>query len=85
MLGKQLAILLQICSSICNSPTIVCVISCCLWCTFLLRSKGVILNISSFSGMFPVPLLTIYSATKVNKVLVTHVRVRMNFEYQKRA
>ncbi|XP_024414508.2 very-long-chain 3-oxoacyl-CoA reductase [Desmodus rotundus] len=28
------------------------------------RSKGVILNISSFSGMFPVPLLTIYSATK---------------------
>ncbi|XP_054580616.1 very-long-chain 3-oxoacyl-CoA reductase [Eptesicus fuscus] len=28
------------------------------------RSKGVILNISSASGMFPVPLLTIYSATK---------------------
>uniref|UniRef100_G1NYW8 Very-long-chain 3-oxoacyl-CoA reductase n=2 Tax=Myotis TaxID=9434 RepID=G1NYW8_MYOLU len=28
------------------------------------RSKGVILNISSASGMGPVPLLTIYSATK---------------------
>lgn len=28
------------------------------------RSKGVILNISSASGMNPVPLLTIYSATK---------------------
>ncbi|XP_008585625.1 PREDICTED: estradiol 17-beta-dehydrogenase 12 [Galeopterus variegatus] len=28
------------------------------------RSKGVILNISSASGMFAVPLLTIYSATK---------------------
>uniref|UniRef100_A0A3Q2Z0H9 3-ketoacyl-CoA reductase n=1 Tax=Hippocampus comes TaxID=109280 RepID=A0A3Q2Z0H9_HIPCM len=29
-----------------------------------LQSKGVILNISSASGMYPVPLLTIYSATK---------------------
>uniref|UniRef100_A0A8C6DQH5 Very-long-chain 3-oxoacyl-CoA reductase n=1 Tax=Moschus moschiferus TaxID=68415 RepID=A0A8C6DQH5_MOSMO len=28
------------------------------------RSKGVILNISSASGMYPTPLLTIYSATK---------------------
>ncbi|XP_062404625.1 very-long-chain 3-oxoacyl-CoA reductase-B [Sardina pilchardus] len=28
------------------------------------RSKGVILNISSASGMYPVPLLTIYSASK---------------------
>ncbi|KAM9816155.1 very-long-chain 3-oxoacyl-CoA reductase-A [Syngnathus typhle] len=28
------------------------------------RSKGIILNISSASGMYPVPLLTIYSATK---------------------
>ncbi|KAM8813708.1 very-long-chain 3-oxoacyl-CoA reductase [Rhynchonycteris naso] len=28
------------------------------------RSKGAILNISSASGMFPVPLLTVYSATK---------------------
>uniref|UniRef100_A0A673U574 Very-long-chain 3-oxoacyl-CoA reductase n=1 Tax=Suricata suricatta TaxID=37032 RepID=A0A673U574_SURSU len=28
------------------------------------RSKGAILNISSASGMFPVPLLAIYSATK---------------------
>uniref|UniRef100_A0A8C5VXE6 Very-long-chain 3-oxoacyl-CoA reductase n=1 Tax=Microcebus murinus TaxID=30608 RepID=A0A8C5VXE6_MICMU len=28
------------------------------------RSKGVILNISSASGVLPVPLLTIYSATK---------------------
>ncbi|XP_037694649.1 very-long-chain 3-oxoacyl-CoA reductase [Choloepus didactylus] len=28
------------------------------------RSKGVILNISSASGMYPFPLMTIYSATK---------------------
>ncbi|XP_049635750.1 very-long-chain 3-oxoacyl-CoA reductase [Suncus etruscus] len=28
------------------------------------RSKGVILNISSGSGVYPVPMLTIYSATK---------------------
>ncbi|XP_037378328.1 very-long-chain 3-oxoacyl-CoA reductase [Talpa occidentalis] len=28
------------------------------------RSKGAILNISSVSGMYPVPLLSIYSATK---------------------
>ncbi|CAG01042.1 unnamed protein product, partial [Tetraodon nigroviridis] len=28
------------------------------------RSRGVILNISSASGMYPVPLLTVYSATK---------------------
>lgn len=32
---------------------------------FSLRSKGVVLNISSASGMYPVPLLTVYSATKV--------------------
>lgn len=32
--------------------------------TMVDRSKGVILNISSASGMYPVPLLTIYSATK---------------------
>lgn len=29
------------------------------------RKRGAILNISSASGMYPVPLLTIYSATKV--------------------
>ncbi|XP_061578341.1 very-long-chain 3-oxoacyl-CoA reductase-A-like [Cololabis saira] len=28
------------------------------------RSSGVVLNISSASGMYPVPLLTVYSATK---------------------
>ncbi|KAM8940313.1 very-long-chain 3-oxoacyl-CoA reductase [Pelodytes ibericus] len=28
------------------------------------RSKGIILNISSASGMYPVPLLSVYSATK---------------------
>uniref|UniRef100_A0A3B4T3S3 3-ketoacyl-CoA reductase n=1 Tax=Seriola dumerili TaxID=41447 RepID=A0A3B4T3S3_SERDU len=33
-------------------------------CRVFLRSKGVILNISSASGMYPVPLLTVYSATK---------------------
>uniref|UniRef100_A0A3B4A113 3-ketoacyl-CoA reductase n=1 Tax=Periophthalmus magnuspinnatus TaxID=409849 RepID=A0A3B4A113_9GOBI len=32
--------------------------------SFVFRSKGVILNISSASGMYPVPLLTVYSATK---------------------
>uniref|UniRef100_A0A672G2A8 Very-long-chain 3-oxoacyl-CoA reductase-B-like n=1 Tax=Salarias fasciatus TaxID=181472 RepID=A0A672G2A8_SALFA len=31
---------------------------------FLSRKKGAILNISSASGMYPVPLLTIYSASK---------------------
>uniref|UniRef100_A0A8B9JPU1 Hydroxysteroid (17-beta) dehydrogenase 12b n=1 Tax=Astyanax mexicanus TaxID=7994 RepID=A0A8B9JPU1_ASTMX len=31
---------------------------------FVLRSKGVILNISSASGMYPVPLLTLYSSSK---------------------
>lgn len=29
------------------------------------RKKGAILNISSGSGMYPVPLLTVYSASKV--------------------
>ncbi|XP_034541574.1 very-long-chain 3-oxoacyl-CoA reductase-A [Notolabrus celidotus] len=28
------------------------------------RSKGIVLNISSASGMYPVPLLTVYSSTK---------------------
>lgn len=32
------------------------------------RKKGAILNISSASGMYPVPLLTVYSASKVNAV-----------------
>ncbi|KAK1789798.1 hypothetical protein P4O66_015675, partial [Electrophorus voltai] len=30
------------------------------------RAKGVVLNISSASGMYPVPLLTVYSATKAS-------------------
>uniref|UniRef100_A0A3B5KV07 Hydroxysteroid (20-beta) dehydrogenase 2 n=1 Tax=Xiphophorus couchianus TaxID=32473 RepID=A0A3B5KV07_9TELE len=34
-------------------------------CQVRILSKGVILNISSASGMYPVPLLTVYSATKV--------------------
>uniref|UniRef100_A0A3Q2QW76 3-ketoacyl-CoA reductase n=1 Tax=Fundulus heteroclitus TaxID=8078 RepID=A0A3Q2QW76_FUNHE len=33
-------------------------------CQVRILSKGVILNISSASGMYPVPLLTVYSATK---------------------
>ncbi|XP_014398783.1 PREDICTED: very-long-chain 3-oxoacyl-CoA reductase isoform X1 [Myotis brandtii] len=37
------------------------------------RSKGVILNISSASGMGPVPLLTIYSATKVNSTICIYI------------
>uniref|UniRef100_A0A4W4GLU3 3-ketoacyl-CoA reductase n=1 Tax=Electrophorus electricus TaxID=8005 RepID=A0A4W4GLU3_ELEEL len=32
--------------------------------TLCFRAKGVVLNISSASGMYPVPLLTVYSATK---------------------
>ncbi|KAK3510160.1 hypothetical protein QTP70_026752 [Hemibagrus guttatus] len=30
------------------------------------RSKGVILNVASASGMYPVPLLTLYSSSKAN-------------------
>ncbi|NXD59338.1 DHB12 reductase, partial [Corvus moneduloides] len=33
-------------------------------CLLPFRSKGVILNISSATGMYPSPLLTLYSATK---------------------
>ncbi|NWY66598.1 DHB12 reductase, partial [Erithacus rubecula] len=33
-------------------------------CLFPFRSKGIILNIASASGMCPTPLLTLYSATK---------------------
>ncbi|MEE6499005.1 hypothetical protein FKM82_003278 [Ascaphus truei] len=40
------------------------------------RSKGVILNISSASGMYPVPLLTVYSATK--SVLPFFVATKMS-------
>uniref|UniRef100_A0A4W5LR93 3-ketoacyl-CoA reductase n=1 Tax=Hucho hucho TaxID=62062 RepID=A0A4W5LR93_9TELE len=32
--------------------------------SFLEQSKGVVLNISSASGMYPVPLLTVYSSSK---------------------
>ena len=46
------------------------------------RSKGVILNISSATGMYPVPLLTIYSATKVNSFLVNGVRRRIKNSFQ---
>uniref|UniRef100_A0A3Q3BTX0 Hydroxysteroid (17-beta) dehydrogenase 12b n=1 Tax=Haplochromis burtoni TaxID=8153 RepID=A0A3Q3BTX0_HAPBU len=34
-------------------------------CLAVFRKKGAILNISSASGMYPVPLLTVYSASKV--------------------
>uniref|UniRef100_A0A3B3QDP3 3-ketoacyl-CoA reductase n=1 Tax=Paramormyrops kingsleyae TaxID=1676925 RepID=A0A3B3QDP3_9TELE len=34
------------------------------WVCFCFRSRGVVLNISSASGMYPIPLLTVYSATK---------------------
>ncbi|NXA34453.1 DHB12 reductase, partial [Eudromia elegans] len=37
---------------------------CMLTSSLLFRSKGVILNISSAAGMYPTPLLTLYSATK---------------------
>ncbi|TRY54835.1 hypothetical protein DNTS_001800 [Danionella cerebrum] len=36
------------------------------------RTKGVILNISSASGMFPVPLLTVYSSTKASICTMFH-------------
>ncbi|XP_063045242.1 very-long-chain 3-oxoacyl-CoA reductase-B [Engraulis encrasicolus] len=45
------------------------------------RSKGVILNISSASGMYPVPLLTIYSATKA---FVDFFSRGLNAEYKKK-
>lgn len=41
------------------------------------RSKGVILNISSASGMYPVPLLTVYSATKVRLFMTSHQTVHV--------
>uniref|UniRef100_A0A4W5LRB1 3-ketoacyl-CoA reductase n=1 Tax=Hucho hucho TaxID=62062 RepID=A0A4W5LRB1_9TELE len=34
------------------------------FCFVCFRSKGVVLNISSASGMYPVPLLTVYSSSK---------------------
>ncbi|XP_065148047.1 very-long-chain 3-oxoacyl-CoA reductase-A [Paramisgurnus dabryanus] len=43
------------------------------------RAKGVILNISSASGMFPVPLLTIYSSTKA---FVDFFSRALNAEYK---
>lgn len=44
----------------------------------IFRSKGVILNISSASGMYPVPLLTVYSATKVRAFMtVAHQTVHV--------
>ncbi|KAI5100407.1 very-long-chain 3-oxoacyl-CoA reductase-A [Silurus meridionalis] len=41
------------------------------------RAKGVILNISSASGMYPVPLLTVYSSTKASSVLPFFVATKM--------
>lgn len=32
------------------------------------RSKGVILNVASASGMYPVPLLTLYSSSKASSL-----------------
>ncbi|XP_037360046.1 very-long-chain 3-oxoacyl-CoA reductase-like [Talpa occidentalis] len=43
------------------------------------RSKGAILNISSVSGMYPVPQLTIYSATKA---FVDFFSQRLHEEYK---
>jgi 17beta-estradiol 17-dehydrogenase / very-long-chain 3-oxoacyl-CoA reductase len=33
------------------------------------RGKGVIINISSLSAVIPAPMLTVYAASKVNKLL----------------
>lgn len=44
---------------------------------FTFRSKGVILNISSAAGMYPTPLLTLYSATKVNILLYAEIKCQM--------
>lgn len=38
------------------------------------RSKGIILNISSATGMCPSPLLTLYSATKVSVPFHTEIK-----------
>lgn len=53
-----------------------------MWCVFNSRSKGVILNISSASGMLPVPLLTVYSATKVTSTAVNYVNIRRRGDFQ---
>ncbi|XP_012670419.2 very-long-chain 3-oxoacyl-CoA reductase-B [Clupea harengus] len=45
------------------------------------RSRGVVLNISSASGMYPVPLLTIYSATKA---FVDYFSRGLDAEYKKK-
>ncbi|KAK6472755.1 very-long-chain 3-oxoacyl-CoA reductase-B-like [Huso huso] len=45
------------------------------------RSKGAILNISSASGMYPVPLLTLYSSTKA---FVDFFSRAMHAEYKSR-
>ncbi|XP_061078646.1 very-long-chain 3-oxoacyl-CoA reductase-A [Conger conger] len=45
------------------------------------RSRGVVLNISSASGMYPVPLLTIYSSTKA---FVDFFSRGLNAEYKSR-
>lgn len=35
----------------------------------LQRNKGLILNLSAFSGLHPVPFISVYSASKVNIIL----------------
>uniref|UniRef100_A0A3P8UNX8 Hydroxysteroid (17-beta) dehydrogenase 12b n=1 Tax=Cynoglossus semilaevis TaxID=244447 RepID=A0A3P8UNX8_CYNSE len=44
--------------------TSVCQVSYLIMYLYVSRKKGVVLNISSASGMYPVPLLTVYSASK---------------------
>jgi 17beta-estradiol 17-dehydrogenase / very-long-chain 3-oxoacyl-CoA reductase len=42
------------------------------------RGRGIIINISSYSALFPMPLLSLYSATKV---FVNNFSIALNFEY----
>lgn len=45
---------------------------------YVSRKKGVVLNISSASGMYPVPLLTVYSASKVIIMQCVNFSSRVN-------
>ncbi|MFT7816636.1 very-long-chain 3-oxoacyl-CoA reductase-B-like isoform X2 [Arapaima gigas] len=49
------------------------------FCFLCFRSKGVILNISSASALYPVPLLSVYSASKA---FVDYFTQGLNMEYK---
>lgn len=43
------------------------------------KGRGVIINISSFTALFPIPLLSLYSATKV---FIDHFSQSLHYEYK---